>query len=322
MSGAGAATLSPGVRPAGRRRDGAARPAAAWRTRFAALALCLLAALVAPRALASEPGPGVDELTDAFLRIVGLGEFGAPVPGIVRWEDAPLDLALVGRPEPDQVAALEALLPRIASATGLPMQVVPPLAVPARGPAAGGLELGLANPRTHFRMFGNMPAGDPFPYVLHGRDGHVQAWRAGMTVVFGVHEDLRRLSRMLNVDARLRGDIDAGTTPCFAFLSIDRVRSIIQYAVVGLRTDIPDWARRRCVHEEVTQSMGLRNDLPGSDISLFDEAMMRGRTELTRHDWMFLEILYDRSLPPGLHGIELRRRARPLVEQHLRRRRD
>ena len=136
-------------------------------------------------------------------------------------------------------------------------------------------------------MFGNMPAGDPFPYVLHGRDGHAQVWRAGMTVVFGVHEDLRRLSRMLNVDARLRSDIDAGTTPCFGFLS-----------------------------------MGLRNDLPGSDISLFDEAMMRGRTELTRHDWMFLEILYDRSLPPGLHGIELRRRARPLVEQHLQRRRD
>ena len=95
------------------------------------------------------------------------------------------------------------------------------------------------------------------------------------------------------------GDIDAGTTPCFAFLSIDRVRSIIQYAVVGLRTDIPDWARRRCVHEEVTQSMGLRSDLPGSDISLFDEAMMRGRTELTRHDPLGSHVRDELGIRPG-----------------------
>ena len=143
-----------------------------------------------------------------------------------------------------------------------------------------------------------------------------------MLVFLGNQEDLRRLARITAVDAKLRADIDSGTTPCFANLTLDRNRFAILYAVVGLRTDIPDWARRRCVHEEVTQSLGLRSDLPGSRISLFDDAMMLRRTELTRHDWMFLEILYDRSLPPGLHGIELRRRVRPLVEGHLARRRD
>lgn len=287
-----------------------------------ALALALAVLPVAGRVRASEPAPGIDELTDAFLRIAGLGEFGVPLPGIVRWEGAGLDIALVGRPQADQVAALDALVPRLSSATGLSIRRVPPIAVPPGGAVAGGMELALATPTTHLRIYGNLAGGDPHVYALHGRDGVMQVWRANMLVAFGDHEDMRRLARVTGVDAKLRADVDSGTTPCFANLTMDSKRHLILYAVVGLRTDIPDWARRRCVHEEVTQSLGLRSDLPGSQVSLFDDAMMLRRTELTRHDWMFLEILYDRSLPPGLHGIELRRRVRPLVEAYLARRRD
>ncbi|MFM8681599.1 MAG: DUF2927 domain-containing protein [Alphaproteobacteria bacterium] len=287
-----------------------------------ALALVLAVLQGAGWVRASEPAPGIDELADAFLRIAGLGEFGVPVPGIVRWAGRTLDIAMVGRPAPDQIAALDALVPRLSDATGLSIRRVPPIAAPPGGAVPGGMELGLATPTTHLRIFGNLPGGDPHVYALHGRDGIVQVWRANMLVVSGSHEDLRRLARLAGIDAALRAAVDGGTTPCFANLSIDRDKAAILYAVVGLRTDIPDWARRRCVHEEVTQSLGLRNDLPGSEISLFDDAMMLRRTELTRNDWMFLEILYDRSLPAGLHGIELRRRVRPLVEAHLARRRD
>lgn len=295
--------------------------AASLAARVAVLVLLLLAPC-AGRAGGAERPPGVDALVDAFVRIAGLGEFGVPLPGIVRWEGGSLDIAMVGRPEPDQVATLEALIPRLSAATGLSIRNVPAIAVPSGGAVPGGMELGLAAPTTHLRIIGNLVGGDPHVYAFHARDGVAQVWRANMLVFLGNQEDLRRLARITAVDAKLRADIDSGTTPCFANLTLDRNRFAILYAVVGLRTDIPDWARRRCVHEEVTQSLGLRSDLPESEISLFDDAMMRRRTELTRHDWMFLEILYDRSLPPGLHGIDLRRRARPLVERHQQRHRD
>lgn len=290
--------------------------------RVAALALACLVLAGALQASATEAARRIDELTDAFVRIAGTGEFGVSVPGLVRWQDGTLDIALVGRPEPDQVEALDALLPRLSSATGLSVSRVPPVAAPPGDGVAGGMELALAAPTTHLRIFGNLAGGDPYVYAVHGRDGAMRIWRANMLVAFGSHEDMRRLARVAGVDARLRADVDGGTTPCFANLTMDPKRHLVLYAVVGLRTDIPGWARRRCIHEEITQSLGLRSDLPGSQVSLFDDAMMLRRTELTRDDWMFLEILYDRSLPPGLHGAELRRRVRPLVEGHLARRRD
>jgi len=295
--------------------------AAALVARVAVLVLLLLAPS-AGRAGGAERLPDADALADAFLRIAGLGEFGVPLPGVVRWQGGSLDIAMVGRPEPDQVATLEALVPRLSAATGLSIRSVPPIAVPSGGAVPGGMELGLATPTTHLRIFGNLGGGDPHVYAFHARDGVVQVWRANMLVVLGNQEDLRRLARITAVDAKLRADIDSGTTPCFANLTLDRNRFAILYAVVGLRTDIPDWARRRCVHEEVTQSLGLRSDLPGSEISLFDDAMMRRRTELTRYDWMFLEILYDPALPPGLGGMELRSRVRPLLERKLQGRAD
>lgn len=319
MSGTRAASVALRGPGASHGRGCGAKRLAARGPRLAALVLCALVALAAGPAPAATRDPGVDELTDAFLRIAGIGEFGPPVPGIVRWEGATLDLALVGRPEPDQVAALDALLPLLSAATGMELRTAPPVATPPGGAIAGGMELGLSDPVTHLRIFGNPLGGDPFIYALHGRGGHMQVWRANIIVFFGLHEEMRAIARLAGIDARLRGDVESGTSPCFGHMSIDRTRNVVLHAVVALRSDIPGWARRRCVHEEVTQSLGLRNDLPGSDISLFDDAMMLRRTELTRHDWMFLRLLYDRSLPPGLHGIELRRRVRPLVEHHLRR---
>ena len=50
---------------------------------------------------------------------------------------------------------------------------------------------------------------------------------------------------------------------------------------------------------------------------LFDDLPMKRRTDLTKYDWMFLEVLYDPRMTPGLLGRDLRRTARALIAERL-----
>jgi hypothetical protein len=289
---------------------------AGWRALGVALCLALGSVLgLAPARGADAPGPDPATLAETFASIVDGSEYGAAVPGLVRWEERELEIGLVGRPLPDQHAAFVGLLPKLASATGMTIRAVDPLAGPRDGSPPGDLAVDLRAPDLLMRLHVGL-AGQGFkPVVMLGQGPRFFLWRAHMIVVFTDHHGAAQVGRSLQAAPRLLAGVDAGSVPCFAHYGIDTAGHVFRYAIVVLRTDLPDWARRRCLHEEIVQSLGLRNDVRGSDLTLFDDQPMRRRTELTSHDLMFLALLYDPRLPRGLTGAALRERARDLIAE-------
>ena len=80
-------------------------------------------------------------------------------------------------------------------------------------------------------------------------------------------------------------------------------------AVAVIRAELPPRLLRSCVHEELTQGMGLANDSPRARPSIFNDD--EEFAYLTRHDELLLKILYDPRLRPGMTEAE----ARPIVLQ-------
>jgi hypothetical protein len=280
----------------------------------------LIFALVAASGLSSArdrdaAGPDPATLAELFARIVDGSEYGASVPGLARWDERELEIAVVGRPRDDQSAAFAALLPVLGAATGMTIRAVEPLAGPRDAAPPGQLALDMRAPDMLVRLHVGL-AGQGFkPVVMLGQGARFFLWRAHMIVMFTDHHGAGQIGRSLQVAPRLLSGIEAGSVPCFAHFGIDTAGHVFRYAIVVLRTDLPDWTRRRCLHEEIVQSLGLRNDVRGSDLTLFDDQPMRRRTELTRHDLMFLALLYDPRLPRGLGGAALRARARELIAE-------
>nr|WP_261397147.1 DUF2927 domain-containing protein [Leisingera aquaemixtae] len=77
--------------------------------------------------------------------------------------------------------------------------------------------------------------------------------------------------------------------------------------VALIRAEHPDLVRKSCVHEEVAQGLGLRNDSPRARPSIFnddDEFAL-----LTSFDEKLLQMLYDPRLKTGMSLEE----ARPII---------
>lgn len=77
--------------------------------------------------------------------------------------------------------------------------------------------------------------------------------------------------------------------------------------VALIRTEQPDLMREACIHEEIAQGLGLRNDSPKARPSIFNDDDEFAR--LTSHDEKLLQMLYDPRLRPGMSASE----ARPIV---------
>ncbi len=79
--------------------------------------------------------------------------------------------------------------------------------------------------------------------------------------------------------------------------------------VALIRAEHPMLTRRACLHEEVAQGLGLRNDSPRARPSIFNDDDEFAR--LTSHDELLLKMLYDARLSPGMTTQE----AAPLVSE-------
>ena len=286
-----------------------------WRRESIAVAVSVLLMLGMLRA--AQAAESLDALTDSFIRIVERSEFGDKVPGVTKWR-RPIKLALVGQPHPDQTDAITVHVARLSRSTGLVMEIVPPVSRPTSATASSTpLPIDLNDPIAVLQLIYHLPAHGWSGYVISGREESIFIWRADLFVLFGDQRSIQRLGQVLRVEPAFQAGIDSGSTPCFAHFHIEHGSHEIKYGFVVLRTDIPDWARRRCVHEELTQILGLRNDIKGSEITLFDDLPMKRRTELTKYDWMFLETLYDPRMTPGLLGRDLRRKAREVIAERM-----
>ncbi len=96
---------------------------------------------------------------------------------------------------------------------------------------------------------------------------------------------------------------------CTVFAYSQGNSPVYAQAVALIRAELPPRLRRSCVHEELTQGMGLANDSPRARPSIFNDD--EEFAYLTRHDELLLKILYDPRLRPGMTEAE----ARPVVMQ-------
>lgn len=99
------------------------------------------------------------------------------------------------------------------------------------------------------------------------------------------------------------------TTFCVVFAFSEGAAPNYSRAVAVIRGEHPDGLRKSCVHEELSQGLGLANDYPRARPSIFNDD--EEFALLTRHDELLLQILYDPRLRPGMTEAE----ARPIVEE-------
>lgn len=99
------------------------------------------------------------------------------------------------------------------------------------------------------------------------------------------------------------------STYCLVFATDPQQDGTYDQAVAVIRAEHPDLLRASCLHEEITQGLGLANDSPLARPSIFNDDEEFGL--LTTHDEYLLKMLYDPRLRPGMSEAE----ARPIVER-------
>jgi hypothetical protein len=99
------------------------------------------------------------------------------------------------------------------------------------------------------------------------------------------------------------------STYCQVTYSIDDNTNLIERAFAVIRAEHPDLLHLSCLHEEITQGLGLPNDSPQARPSIFNDDQEFAL--LTPMDEMMLQMLYDKRLKPGMSILE----ARPIIDQ-------
>ncbi|MBN8632025.1 MAG: DUF2927 domain-containing protein [Rhodobacterales bacterium] len=139
--------------------------------------------------------------------------------------------------------------------------------------------------------------------------------------VYVVSEDEREALGPV-VNATLRGlsptDVAGITamprsTYCVVYAMAEGNSGAYTRAFAVIRAEHPDLLRLSCLHEEMTQGLGLPNDSPRARPSIFNDD--EEFALLTDQDEMMLRILYSAELRPGMSAAE----ARPIVETLARR---
>ncbi|MEM6942490.1 MAG: DUF2927 domain-containing protein [Pseudomonadota bacterium] len=86
----------------------------------------------------------------------------------------------------------------------------------------------------------------------------------------------------------------------------------IVFGMIMLGSEVGGLLRQSCIHEEITQALGLGNDHPEVRPSIFNDD--EEFALLTRHDEWLLRVLYDPRLRPGMTEEE----AMPIVRRIVR----
>ena len=99
------------------------------------------------------------------------------------------------------------------------------------------------------------------------------------------------------------------STYCQVSAMVDNETWLYRRAFAVVRAEHPDLMHLSCLHEEITQGLGLPNDSPRARPSIYNDDQEFAL--MTPMDEMMLRMLYDRRLRPGMSVAE----ARPIVQQ-------
>ncbi|MFT4791887.1 MAG: hypothetical protein ACI807_000452 [Paracoccaceae bacterium] len=165
---------------------------------------------------------------------------------------------------PTDIADMQALIARLAAATGLTFTQLTP-----QDDASPDVSMLVLGARTRELVIGLLSVQDTLRAVPL-----IKAWSA---------EDRFPCIGQIGL---VRHGANAGTLRAFIFIKAETTRLL----------------RKSCLHEEFTQVLGLLND--GDDVrpSIFNDGQEFAL--LTRHDEMLLRILYDPRLKPGMTEAE------------------
>ena len=97
-------------------------------------------------------------------------------------------------------------------------------------------------------------------------------------------------------------------TYCLVYALSSGSGSTYNKAFAVIRAEHPDLMRLSCLHEEITQGLGLANDSPSARPSIFNDD--EEFALLTPMDELLLKMLYSPRLTPGMTEAE----ARPIVD--------
>jgi Protein of unknown function (DUF2927) len=97
------------------------------------------------------------------------------------------------------------------------------------------------------------------------------------------------------------------TTYCLVYALAEGNSGAYTRAFAVIRAEHPDLLRLSCLHEELTQGLGLPNDSPRARPSIFNDD--EEFALLTDQDELLLRLLYSPELRPGMTAAE----ARPIV---------
>jgi hypothetical protein len=86
-------------------------------------------------------------------------------------------------------------------------------------------------------------------------------------------------------------------------------------AVAVIRAEHPTLLTTSCIHEELSQGLGLANDSPQARPSIFNDDEEFGL--LTRHDELLLKMLYDKRFKTGMSAAEAAPIARVIAKELL-----
>ncbi len=98
------------------------------------------------------------------------------------------------------------------------------------------------------------------------------------------------------------------STYCLVYALAEGTTGSYTRAFAVIRAEHPDLLRLSCLHEELTQGLGLPNDSPRARPSIFNDD--EEFALLTDQDEKLLRILYSPELRPGMSPAEVR----PIVE--------
>lgn len=99
------------------------------------------------------------------------------------------------------------------------------------------------------------------------------------------------------------------STYCQVSAMVDNATSLYRRAIAVVRAEHPDLMKLSCLHEEITQGLGLPNDSPQARPSIYNDDQEFAL--MTPMDEMMLRMLYDRRLRPGMTVQQ----AQPIVQQ-------
>ncbi|WP_170317554.1 DUF2927 domain-containing protein [Paroceanicella profunda] len=121
-------------------------------------------------------------------------------------------------------------------------------------------------------------------------------------LIDGSSDDTRGASRPGGLAADIRD-----TPPeeiCFFFPLADPDTHELDMVLMIMKSETHGLMRLACIHEEITQAMGLYNDDDDVRPSIFNDD--EEFALLTRHDELLLRMLYDPALRPGMTAQEIR----------------